>query len=142
MAFPTTPPPSTGEYTTAQGILAALIEGTAKMIVAGVSLGSVVVEAPGVNDKYDVMAGTILNGATNSLIAFTNVLTGYNIQIINKTANTVLKAKLGGTSKPEILVNNNSDEIGKSISGQKFTSIHLSNSSGSTISYEIIVTGV
>lgn len=143
MAFPITAPPSTGKYSTAQGILDALINGTAKVVIDGVELdGDVIVEAPGINTKYDVFSSTITNGQSDINIPFVNVTTAYNILILNKTTGTTLKVKLDGTGNTALLANNDNDEFGKALSGQNFDSIHLTNDSGSTITYEITISGV
>jgi hypothetical protein len=142
--FPDTPPPATDPYTTAQGILDALIEGYAKVTIEGIAIDSVIVEAPGVHENYETIVGTINNGLSNISIPLGDVSTGYAVSIINKTQDTLITMKLNGTDKDAINITNdiNLGLLGVNISNLKFDSVHLSNASGENVDYEIIIKGV
>ena len=116
--------------------------GAFNTISEGVEIGGIIIEAPGVNDKYDVFTGTINTATTDSAISFSDVTTGYAVQIVNQTSSTTLDVKFNGTGNSNIPIVNDTDRIGKSFSDQNISSIHLSNTSGSTITYEIVLTGV
>jgi hypothetical protein len=116
--------------------------GNAFVNVAGVEINDVIIEAPATNEKYEVFTGTINTGTSNSSIGIGGLTSAYDIEIINKTASTTLKAKLNGTGNDEILVNNNSNEYGKQLAGILFTSLYLTNDSGTNIDYEITIAGV
>ena len=116
--------------------------GALHTIMEGIEIGGVIVEAPGVNDVYDVFTGTINTALTDQALTFSNVTTGYAVQILNKTSSTTLHAKFSGTGNTNIPIVNDTDSMGKSFTEQNITSIHLSNTSGSTITYEVILTGV
>jgi len=104
----------------------------------------VIIEAPGVNTAIENVAGTINNGQSNVNIDMGDVTTGYGLAIINKTDDTTITMKLGGTDKDPINVSNSTSigTLGVRISEQKFTSIHLSNASGSAVNYDIVIQGV
>ena len=128
MSFPTTPPPNTQPYTTAQGILDLLTNGESKS---------------NISTKYESISGTIGDGGSDISISLGDITTGYNINILNKTTDTVLIAKLNDIANDQIKAINDTTlgTIGIDLTGQKFTSLYLSNSSGESINYEIVIQG-
>jgi hypothetical protein len=105
---------------------------------------NIIIEAPGVNTKYAQISGTINNGLSNQAVNMGDVTTGYAFEIINKTTDTILKLKLNGTGNAEIHIVNNFTlgTIGLEFNNMKFTSMHLTNDSGSNIDYDIKIIGV
>ena len=130
------------DTTTGKGTAIESTNGALHTISEGIQIGNVIVEAPGVNDVYDVFTGTINTALTDQALTFSNVTTGYTVSILNKTDSTTLHVKLSGTGNDNIPIVNDTNSIGKSFSEQNITSIHLSNTSGSTITYEVILSGV
>ena len=88
-------------------------------------------------DTYDRWSGTITTGTTNRL-TFSNVSKGYSVEFVNYSTTADYTIKLNSTSNQPITIYRNTS---KTMDDIEITNIYLSNSSGSSISYEVILVG-
>jgi hypothetical protein len=100
-------------------------------------IGDVVIEAPGVNSKYNTIEGSIADGITDQPVVFSSVTTGYQLLVTNDS-NTPMTFKINSTG-------NDAGTIGPGETFTtdlfKFTSLYISNSSGTAVDYRIRVEG-
>jgi hypothetical protein len=90
-------------------------------------------------DSYSSAEGSIADSLTDQVISLSGVTRFTGLEIINDNSNDDLTVKLNGTGNASFTVKGGES---KSINNFPITAVYLSNSSGSTINYRILVFGV
>lgn len=92
--------------------------------------------------RYEPIRATIADAITDAEILFPNLEgEGNKLAIVNRTPGTVLNVKINETTEPAIPVEHDSAGtiIGISLDNQDVSKLYLTNASGQSIDYTILV---